>query len=98
MHVSRMFWGATTNSTIVKFDEAVWELMTGIYSARQFKMYKDHDTTVIELGLYFICDGGYPKMKCLIPPFKWCEVGSQKKCGLLKLNHRAKMMSARLGL
>jgi hypothetical protein len=68
MHVSRMFWGATTDSTIVKFDEAVWELMIGIYSTRQIKMYKDHDTTIIELGLYFICDGGYPKMKCLIPP------------------------------
>jgi hypothetical protein len=38
MHVSRMFWGATTDITIVKFDEAVWEFMTGIYSTSQIKM------------------------------------------------------------
>jgi hypothetical protein len=77
MHVSRMFWGATIDSIIVKFNEAVWELMNGIYATHQFKMFKDHDTTIIDFGLYIICDGGYPNMKCLIPPFKWCEVGSK---------------------
>jgi myosin-crossreactive antigen len=70
MHVSRMFWGATADSAIVKFDEAVWELMTGIYSTRQFKMYKDHDTTIIELGLYFICDGGYQNIEMYHPPLQ----------------------------
>jgi hypothetical protein len=97
MYVSCMFLGATTNSTIVKFYEAIWELMKGIYSTRQFKIYKDHDTTVIELGLYFICDGGYPKMKCLTPPSSGVRLVPQKMCGLLKLNHRAKMLRAHLG-
>jgi hypothetical protein len=68
MHVLRMFWGATTDITIVKFYEEVWELLTGICAIRQFKMYKDHDTTIIEVGLYFICDGGYPEMTCLSHP------------------------------
>jgi hypothetical protein len=91
-----MFWGATTDSTIVKFDEAVWELMTVVYSTRQFKMYKDQDTVVIELGLSFICDGGYPKMKFLTPPSSDVRLVPKKMCGLLKFNHRAKMLSARL--
>jgi hypothetical protein len=28
--------------------------------------------------MYYISDGGYPKMKYLIPPFKWTQVGTKK--------------------
>jgi hypothetical protein len=28
--------------------------------------------------VYFIFDGGYPKFKHLIPPYKWTQVGTKK--------------------
>jgi hypothetical protein len=54
---SCMHWGTTTDSAIYKFDVAVHELMTGIYAKRKFTMWKDHDTTVMGIGLYYIADG-----------------------------------------
>jgi hypothetical protein len=32
-----------------------------------------------EPGFYFLSDGGYPKVKYLICPFKWPEVGTDRK-------------------
>jgi hypothetical protein len=34
LSISDMFWGATSDATIVKFDKAVKEVMTGVYSTR----------------------------------------------------------------
>jgi hypothetical protein len=73
-----MHCGATNDSTIYKFDHAVHELMTGVYSTRQFTLWKDHTSKYTHIGMYYISDGGYPKMKYFIPPFKWTQVGTKK--------------------
>jgi hypothetical protein len=36
----------------------------------------------VETGFYFLPDGGYPKVKYLIFPFKWPEVGTDRQNGL----------------
>jgi hypothetical protein len=78
LSISHMHWGATNGSTIYKFDPAVYELMTGVYSTRQFTLWKYHTYKFTHIGMYYISDGGYPKMKYLIPPFKWTQVGTKK--------------------
>jgi hypothetical protein len=70
LSISDMFWGATSDATIVKFDKAIKEVTTGVYFTRQFTMYADDGKKVNEIGLYFFCGGGYPKFKHLIPPYK----------------------------
>jgi hypothetical protein len=74
--ISRMYWGETTVSTVSKFDAALHELVTGIYASRTFTMWKDHDTKTTAIGLYYIADGGNPKLKYLTPPpfFKWTQM------------------------
>jgi hypothetical protein len=52
--------------------------MTGVYSTQKIAMYADDGKKVNEIGLYCICDGGYPKFKHLIPPYKWMQVGTKK--------------------
>jgi hypothetical protein len=52
--------------------------MTGVYYTDQFAMYAYDGKKVNEIGLYYICDGGYPKFKHLIPPYKWTQVGTKK--------------------
>jgi hypothetical protein len=52
--------------------------MTGVYSTRQFTLWKDHTSKYTHIGMYYISDGGYPKMKYLIPPVKWTQVGTKK--------------------
>jgi hypothetical protein len=78
LSISHMHCGATNDSTIYKFDPAVHELMTGVYSTRQFTLWHDHTSKYTHIGMYYISDGGYPKMKYLIPPFKWTQVGTKK--------------------
>jgi hypothetical protein len=41
-------------------------------------MYADDVMKVNKIGLYYICDGGYPKFKHIIPPYKWTQVGTKK--------------------
>jgi hypothetical protein len=78
LSISHMHWGATNDSTIYKFDPSVHELMTGVYSTRQFTLWKDHTSKYTHIGMYYIYDGGYPHIKYLIPPFKWTQVGTKK--------------------
>jgi hypothetical protein len=73
-----MDWIATTDSTIYQFDAAVHELMTGIYATQTFNMWKDQDTKITEIGLYYIADRGYPNLKYLTPPPKWIQIGTKK--------------------
>jgi hypothetical protein len=103
LHVSCMFWGCCSDALIVKFDEAVHEVMDGRYSTLAFEV-SDIDGDKItdhvafykmssncfhffiyvisylsftgETGFYLLSDGGYPKVKYLICPFKWPEVGT----------------------
>jgi hypothetical protein len=37
----------------------VHELMTGVYSTRQFTVWKDHTSKFTHMGMYYISDGGY---------------------------------------
>jgi hypothetical protein len=78
LSVSHMHWGATNDSTIYKFDPDVHELMTGVYSIRQFILCKEHTSKLTHIGIYHISDGCYPKLKYLIPPFKRTQVGTNK--------------------
>jgi hypothetical protein len=71
LSISDMFWGATPDAAIVKFDKSIKELMKGMYSTQKFAMYADDGKTVNEIGVSFICDGGYTQYKHLIPPYKW---------------------------
>jgi hypothetical protein len=73
-----MHWGATTDSTIYKFDASVHELRTGIDATQILNMWKDQDTKIMVIGLYYIADGGYPKLKYLIPPFKCTQIGTKE--------------------
>jgi hypothetical protein len=57
LSISYMFWGATSNTTIVKFNKAIKEVMTGVYSTQQFTMYAGDGNKVNEIGLYYICGG-----------------------------------------
>jgi hypothetical protein len=41
-------------------------------------MYADDGKKVNEIGVYYICDGGYPKFKHLIQLSKWTQVGTKK--------------------
>jgi hypothetical protein len=52
--------------------------MTGVYSTRQFAIYADDGKKVNAIGLYYICDGGYPNFKHLIPSYKWTQVDTKK--------------------
>jgi hypothetical protein len=52
--------------------------MTGVYSTRQFTLWKDHTYKLTHIGMYYISDGGYPNMNYLIPPFKWTQVGTKQ--------------------
>jgi hypothetical protein len=56
--ISHMHWGATNDSTIYKFDPAVHELMTGVYSTRKFTIWKDHTSKFTHIGMYYISDVG----------------------------------------
>jgi hypothetical protein len=78
LSISELFWGATSDATTVKFDKSIKKIMTGINSNRQFAMYEDDRKMVNEIGVYFICDDGYPKFKHLIPPYKWTQIGTKK--------------------
>jgi hypothetical protein len=78
LSISDMFWGATSDAKIVKFDKAIKEVTTGVYSTRKFAMYAEDGKKVNEIGLHYTCDGGYPKFKHLIPPKKWTQVGTKK--------------------
>jgi hypothetical protein len=106
LHVSCMFWGCCSDTLIVKFDEAVHEVVDGRYSTLAFEVsdidgYKITDNGAFynmssncfdffirvisylsfigEPGFYFISDGGYPKVKYLICPFKWPEVRTDRQ-------------------
>jgi hypothetical protein len=106
LHVSCMFLGCCSDALIVKFDEAVHEVMDDRYSTLAFEVsYIDGDkiadhgafynmssncfhffihvisylSFIGETGFYFLSDGGYPKVKYLICPFKWPEVGTDRQ-------------------
>jgi hypothetical protein len=59
-----MYWGATTDRTIYKCDDAVHQLMKVIFATRQFTMCNNRHIQITSIALYY-----------LIPPFKWTHVG-----------------------
>jgi hypothetical protein len=71
-----MFWGAYSNSMIVKYDKAVHKVMDGLYAVLMFELLEKEGGVVILYGYYLIYDGGYPKFKFLVCPFKWPETGT----------------------
>jgi hypothetical protein len=37
----------------------------GIYATRKFATWKDHDAKIKVIGLYYIADGGHPRLTYL---------------------------------
>jgi hypothetical protein len=60
----------------VKYDKAVHEVMDGLYSVFPFEVKDKNGKPVVIYGFYYICDGGYPKFKYLVYPFKWPPIGT----------------------
>jgi Plant transposon protein. len=78
LHVSQYFWGTYNDKTIARIDPV-------------FKLFRDNDSVIkrmqwvtlcsdgtekVHHGGYFICDGGYHKWACLMPPYKHQIPGS----------------------
>jgi hypothetical protein len=124
LHVSCMFWGCCSNALVVKFDEAVYEVMDGRYSTLPFEVsdidgdkIMDHGafynissncfhffihvisylSFIVETGSYFLSDGGYPKVKSLICPFKWPEVGTDRQKWSSHLDSTRKVIERTFG-
>ena len=64
--------GAQNDKTISQHDLAVKLLRTpgSFLASRQFTTLVNDGTKVEHTGAYYICDGGYCKWPCLIPPYK----------------------------
>jgi hypothetical protein len=67
--------GACGDSRIVKYDTAVHEVMDGHFSVLPFEILDIIGNIITVYGYYYICDGGYPKFKFLVCPFKWPQSG-----------------------
>jgi hypothetical protein len=76
LNVSEMFWGTCGDSRIVKYDTAVHEVMDGRFYVLPFELLDIIINTINIYGYYYICDGGYPKLKFLVCPFKWPQSGT----------------------
>jgi hypothetical protein len=76
LHASAMFWGACGDSLIVKYDKAVHAVMDGQYSVLPFEVEDKHGKPIVIYGLYYICNGGHPKFKYVVCPFKWPQIGT----------------------
>jgi hypothetical protein len=91
--LSRMHWGATTDSTIYKFDAAVHELATGINATQKFTMWKDHGNKIMAIGLYYIVDGGYSKLKYITPPLNGLKLERKRTGGPTLLTQQENMLN-----
>jgi hypothetical protein len=76
LHVSEMFWGACGYILIVKYYNAVHKVMDGSYFVMPFEAKEKDGESIAIYGVYYICEGGYPKFKFLVCPFKWPQAGS----------------------
>jgi hypothetical protein len=76
MHISDMCWGSCGDSIIVKHNKSVHEVMDGQYSVLPFEVNDKYGKPIVIYGLYYIRDGGYPKFKYVVCPFKWPQIGT----------------------
>ena len=78
--VSRAFWGTWNDKTIVRYDETVKTIkQVDTYTRYQWRTYASDGSTIVHIGLYLICDGGYHKWLELIPPYKHQIDGTPEK-------------------
>jgi hypothetical protein len=69
--VTSSHYGSRNDKTIVKYDEHVMKVKDGeLYSSEKFHLYNSEGELEEHEGLYFICDGGYHKWRCLQCPMK----------------------------
>ena len=68
---SDAFYGTWNDRTISKIDPAIKALREDdYYLTRKWTRYNHLGEAVEETGYFFICDGGYHRWECLIPPYK----------------------------
>jgi hypothetical protein len=56
-------------------------------------MWKDQDTKITAIGLYYIADGGYPKLKYLNPPLNGLKLELKRTFGPTPLSQQEKMLN-----
>ena len=68
-HVSRPFYGATSDISITYNDPYPRDVMNGnVHQDRVFRTYDREGIILLWRGAYLICDGGYPKCVSFIDP------------------------------
>lgn len=69
--VSQEFFGTWNDKTISKFDDNLQKIRNEeVYKGRQWSYFTEDGRCQQSRGLYLICDGGYCKWNCLMPPYK----------------------------
>ena len=51
LHISDMFWGCCSDALIVKYDEAVHEVMDGNYSTSPFEIFDTDGNKIVDHGM-----------------------------------------------
>ena len=71
LSVTKSHYGSRNDKTIVKYDDHVMNVKDeGLYANEKYYLYNENGDLEEHKGLYFICDGGYHKWKCLQCPMK----------------------------
>lgn len=70
LHITQGMYGSLNDITITKYDKFCQAIKTGkLYKDVEFTLSDENDSQHKCKGVYFICDGGYPKDSYLINPF-----------------------------
>jgi hypothetical protein len=68
------FWGTINDKTIVKYDDYVMAVKEGrIWADITFKVVDENGTERTMTGVWFLCDNGYHRWKCLQAPIPLCS-------------------------
>jgi Plant transposon protein len=70
LHITQGMYGSTNDITITKYDEFCRDVKRGkVFKDVEFSITDENEGVHKCKGVYFICDGGYPKDSYLINPF-----------------------------
>lgn len=72
MSATRSFYGSTNDKTICKFDNLTQRIRNGqLFADDVFELRDSFGDTILERGLYLICDGGFVMWRCLMTGYKY---------------------------